>query len=195
MRPDTLPRFILRVFLWIPVCFGAWYASAAWHGAVTGWLASLIVDAFEPGIVKAVERVGIELVFVTRIPVQASAAQTGMLVVEVGPLIYSYGLALFLALALASRTSWHKLALGALALLPFEAWGIAFDFLAQAGIKLGPQVAAQAGFSSAQREAIAFGYQLGSLILPPLAPVAVWAALNLRFLEALVRPPRQPVDE
>jgi hypothetical protein len=190
MRPDTLPRFVLRTFLWIPVCFAAWYASAAWQASVTGYLAMLMVDVFEPGLVKAVERAGTDLVFVSRIPVQSSASQAGMLLAEVGPLIYSYGLALFLALALASRTSWSKLAFGVVVLLPFEAWGIAFDFLAQAGMKLGPEIAAQAGFSNTQREVIVFGYQLGSLIFPPLAPVAVWAALNRGFLEALLRAPR-----
>ena len=191
MRPDSLPRFVLRVFLWIPVCFAAWYATARYHPMPTGWLAHAIVNAFESGIVKAVERSGIDLVFVTRIPVQGSAAETGMLVVEVGPLVYSYGLALFLALMLASRAAWWKLVAGALALLPFEAWGIAFDFLAQAGIKLGPQVAPQAGFSGGQREAIVFGYQLGSLIFPTLVPIVLWAAMNRRFLEALLRAPRK----
>lgn len=190
MRPDSLPRFVLRVFLWVPPCFAAWYASATYHAAITGWLSLVMIDLFEPGIVKGVERSGIDLVFVTRIPVQ-SASGAGMLLVEVGPLIYSYGLALFLALMLAARAAWWKLILGAFALLPFEAWGIAFDFLAQAAIKLGPEVAAQAGFSGGQREAIVFGYQLGSLILPPLAPVVLWAALNRRFLEGVLRPPRQ----
>lgn len=188
MRPDSLPRFVVRVFLWMPLCFAAWYATAPYHAAVTGWLANGIVDMFQPGIVQAMERSGTELVFVTRVPAQASATEVGMLVVEVAPLVYSYGLALFLTLALASCTPWTRLVAGVAALLPFEAWGIAFDFLSQAAIRLGPQVSAQAGFGSAQREVIAFGYQLGSLILPPLVPVAVWAAVNRRFLAALLRP-------
>lgn len=189
MRPDTLARFVLRVFLWIPVCFAAWYASARYHSALTGWLSHVMIDVFEPGIVKAVERPGIDLVFVTRIPARAADGSAGMLEAEVGPLVYSYGLALFLALMLASRAAWWKLAAGAFALLPFEAWGIAFDFLAQVAVKLGPEVSAGAGFSGAQREAAVYGYQLGSLIFPPLAPVVLWAAFNRRYLEALLRAP------
>ena len=188
MPPDTLGRFVARTFLWIAPCFVAWYATAPYHAAVTGWISQMIANAFDDGIVKAVERSGSDLVFVTRIRVNAGPAGIGMLVAEVGPLIYSYGLALFLALMLASRASWWKLVLGAVALLPFEAWGIAFDFLAQAATKLGPEVSAQAGFSRAQREAIAFGYQLGALILPTLAPVVLWAAFNKRSLEELLRP-------
>lgn len=195
MRPDTLPRFVLRVFLWIAPCFAAWYVLAPYHAIVTGWFSHVIIDLFEPGIVKSVERSGTDLAFVTRLPVQAADGGKGVLVAEVGPLVYTYGLALFAALMLAARAGWWwKLVLGALALLPFEAWGIAFDFLAQAAVKLGPEVSAQAGLSAGQREAIVFGYQLGALILPPLAPVALWAAFNRRFLEGLLRPAaQQPV--
>ena len=188
MRDDTLARFVLRVFLWIPLCFAAWYMAAAYHGVAAGWLAQGIANAFQPDIVKAIERSGTDLVFVTRIPVRTSATESGMLVAEVAPMIYNYGLALFLALMLASRSAWWKLVAGAAALLPFEAWGMAFDFLAQAGVKLGPRVASQAGFSAAQREAIVFGYQAGALIFPTLVPVLLWAALNRPSLEALLRP-------
>jgi len=191
MRPDSLARFVLRVFLWMPVCFAAWYASAPYHAVVPGWLANVMVDVFQPGIVKTVERSGPDLAFVTRIQMRENGAEIGMLVAEVGPLVYSYGLALFLALMLAARAPWWKIVLGAFALLPFEAWGIAFDFLAQAGIRLGPQVSAEAGFSASQREVIAFGYQMGSLIFPSLIPVVLWAALNRRFLEETLRAPRR----
>ena len=78
MRRDTLPRFILRVFLWIPVCFFAWYASAPYHGAVTGPVAHVIAGGFKANLVKAVERSGIDLVFVTRIEAQARPGETGM---------------------------------------------------------------------------------------------------------------------
>jgi len=190
MRPlKAKSRFILRVFLWIPVCFFAWYASAPYHGAITGPVAHVIAGGFKANLVKAVERSGIDLVFVTRIGAQARPGETGMLVTEVNPLVYTYGLALFIALMLASRAAWWKLAAGVAALLPFEAWSIAFDFLAQVGITFGPQVSAQAGFSAGEREAIVFGYQLGSLIFPPLVPVALWAAFNRRFLEAMLRAP------
>ena len=63
-------------------------------------------------------------------------------------------------------------------LLPFQGWGIAFDFLAQVGIKLGPAVAAQAGLGGWRVEAIAIGYQIGTLILPSLVPVVLWAVFN-----------------
>jgi hypothetical protein len=64
-------------------------------------------------------------------------------------------------------------------------WGIAFDFLAQVGVRLGPEVAMQAGLVGWRREVIAFGYQLGSLVLPGVVPVILWASLNRPFIERL----------
>ena len=84
---------------------------------------------------------------------------------------------------LAARAKFWKILLGAAALLPFQSWGIAFDFLVQVGIRLGPEIAAQAGLFGWRREAIALGYQIGSLILPSLMPVVLWAICSRRFIE------------
>ena len=45
-----------------------------------------------------------------------------------------------IAMALAARAKGWELLAGAVALPPFQAWGIAFDFLMQVGIKLGPEI-------------------------------------------------------
>ena len=110
------------------------------------------------------------------------------MVAEANPLLYTYGLPLFAALLLASGDArrWRKLMLGAVALIPFQAWGICFDLLKQVAITAGPLVAAQAGFSPWQREIIALGYQLGWLILPTVAPIALWLALNRQLIPMLI---------
>ena len=46
---------------------------------------------------------------------------------------------------LAERAKWWKILVGTVVLLPFQSWGIAFDFLGQVGIQVGPDVSAQAG--------------------------------------------------
>ncbi len=61
-----------------------------------------------------------------------------------------------------------------LAVLP--AWGIAFETLKQ--LMLAPVVGDFVAAGPGARSAIAFGYQVGALILPTLAPVAAWLALN-----------------
>jgi hypothetical protein len=176
---------VLRTFLWLPPCFAAWYFSAQYHAAAVGWLARVWVNWFRPGIVSALERQGFELVFVTTIEVHPAPGQTAVLLPEVNPLLYTYGLALFLALMLAARARWWQLLVGAAVLVPFQSWGIAFDFLVQVGVRLGPDVSAQAGVFGWRREAIALGYQVGSLIFPSGVPVVLWAAFSRQFIEGV----------
>ena len=126
------------------------------------------------------------LVFVTTIKVYPAPGQTAVLVPEVNPLLYTYGLAFFLALALAERVKWWKILAGTVVLLPFQSFGIAFDFLAQVGIQLGPDVSAKAGLFGWRAEAIALCYQLGVLIFPSLVPVVLWAASSRLFTESVL---------
>lgn len=192
MRREGLPAFVLRTFLWLPPCLGAWYLVAGPHGLLAAWLAGPLAGAFSPGLVTGVELEGRELSFVTRLTTRTASGETGVLVPEVNPLIYTYGLAFFVALMLAARPRLWAVIAGALALLPFQAWGIAFDLLLQVGVRLGPEVAAQARIGDWEREVIALGYQLGALILPPIVPVLLWAAFNRPFLEGVVSRSRKP---
>jgi hypothetical protein len=118
--------------------------------------------------------------------VHPAPEQTAVLVPDVNPLVYTYGLAFYFALMLAARAAWWKILVGAAALLPFQAWGIAFDFLSQIGARLGPEVAALSGLSGWRLEGVALGYQVGSLIFPSLIPVLLWAAFNRRMIEVLM---------
>ena len=182
----SLGKFALRTFLWMPPCFAAWYFSAQYHAAVAGGLARILVDQFHPGVVSSLEQSGLDLVFVTTLVVHPAPGQSAVLTPEVNPLLYTYGLAFFLALMLAARAKWQQILVGAVVLLPFQSWGIAFDFLAQVGVKLGPEVSAQAGLLG-WREAIALGYQIGDLIFPSLMPVVLWVLLNRPFIELALR--------
>lgn len=179
----SLGRFVLHTFLGLPPCFAAWYLGAQHHAALAGELSRLLVDRLKPGLVSALEQPGFDLVFVTTLKVHPAPGQTALLLAEVNPLVYTYGLAFFLALMLAARAQWWKILVGAAVLLPFQSWGIAFDFLAQVGIKLGADVSTQAGLLGWRAEAIALGYQIGSLILPSLMPVVLWAIFNRPFIE------------
>ena len=187
MRPESLAGFILRTLLWLPLCFAAWYGIAKYHVALVGFLSRVIVETIRSGLVTALEQPGLDLVFVTRVVVHPGSGQAALLVPEVNPLLYTYGLAFFAALMLASRAKVWVLVVGAIALLPFQPWGIAFDFLVQVCVKLGPEVSAQVGVIGWQREAIALGYQLGALIFPTLIPVVLWAVFNLAFIKRLLR--------
>lgn len=182
----TLGKFALRTLLWFPLCLTAWYFSAHYHVAIVGELAHVLLNGLQPGIVSALEQTGTDLAFVTHLKVQVEAGRIGLLVPEVNPLLYTYGLAFFVALMLAANTQWWKILVGAIALLPFQSWGIAFDLLMQVGIKLGPDIAAQAGIFGWHLEAIALGYQIGNLIFPTLVPVVLWSSFNRLFIKSLL---------
>jgi hypothetical protein len=66
-----------------------------------------------------------------------------------------------------------------------QAWSIAFDFLAQL-VRAGPEAMARANLVGWRAEAVALGYQLGSLIFPAVAPVITWAALRRSFIQELI---------
>jgi hypothetical protein len=182
---DTIGRFALRTFTWLPLCFVAWYFGARYLMPLVGALAELLVHAFKSGLLSAVERDGLQLVFVTDLEVHPTPEQTAVLLVEVNSLLYTYGLPLFVALMLAARAKAWKILAGAAMLLPFQAWGAAFDFLAQVSARSGMQVAVQAGLTGWRAEFVALAYQLGSLMFPVLAPVAVWVGFNQPLLSRL----------
>ena len=183
----TLGKFILYTFLSLPPCFAAWYFTAKYLAAIAGGAALGLIGLLTSGVVSSMEQPGLDLLFVTTIKVHPVPGQTAIVVPEVNSLIYTYGIAFFLALMLAGRARWWKIIVGALVLLFFQAWGIAFDFLMQIGVKLGPEAAAQAGLAGWRVEAIALCYQLGVLIFPTLIPVMLWGVFCRPFIDSVIR--------
>ena len=192
MGRNPLYAFFLKAALLLPVCLALWYWKAEWFNSPAAIVSGWIMRGLFPGWVEAVEwsQRTISLVTTLRVPMVAGVkeGQYAVMVAESNPMLYGYGLPLFAALLLASGEArrWRKLMLGALVLIPFQAWGICFDLLKQVAIVAGPVVAAQTGISPWQREIIAVGYQVGTLILPTVAPIALWLALNRRLIPMLM---------
>lgn len=182
-----LPALGARTFLWLPVCFAAWHVTAPWHAPVAGGAARGLLALLKPGLVDGMERAGRDLTFVTSLEAYSAAGQAGAILVTVNPQVYTYGMALFAALMLASRARWWMLPAGLAILVPFQAWGIAFEVLAHCGILQGEALAQRAGLSGWRAEVIAFAYQAGALVFPPLVPVACWAAMARPIDLALLR--------
>jgi len=187
-RPGTRPlaRFVLWVLAWLPITFAVWYLAAPillWPAAL---LTELTARAGFPDIVRSIEQAGSTLVFTTSLkPGQAIGG--GVVSVDVNMLLYSFGLPLFAALTLAARQPRRArvLLIGYAVLLPVFAFGILADFLKNVAITAATQVVSQTGFSAWQREAIAFSFQFGSLILPAVAPAVVWVLAHRAFLERI----------
>ena len=85
-----------------------------------------------------------------------------MLTHDLNPLIYTYGSALFLALALASP-AFSRILIGLAILIPFHALGLAFEMLAEIAASL-PADRGERRIVGFKRELVPLGYQLGSLI-------------------------------
>jgi len=190
---STVGRFVLRTLGWLPILFPIWYFAAPLLLAPALLIVRALARAGLPDIVGAIEQSGTIATFVTTLRA-GGASQNGVITVDVNLLLYSFGLPLFAALTLAARErAWKRhLCIGYAALQPFIAWGVLADFLKNVAIAAGPAVASQTGFAGWQREAIAFAFQFGSLILPAVAPAVLWVALHGRFLAALRRRPVSP---
>ena len=179
-----MTRFVLRTLAFLPLAFAIWYFAAP----LLLWPALLVVRAIAyvgfGDLVRTVEQANAVATFVTTL-----RAGAGVVTVDVNLLLYSFGLPLFAALTLAAHEPrWKRhLAAGYAALAPIIAFGVLADFLKNVAITSGPSIAAQTGFVDWQREAIAFAFQFGSLILPAVAPAVLWIAMHSDFMMSLGR--------
>jgi hypothetical protein len=189
-----LARFIVIVLAWLPVCFGIWYFSAPLLAVPIHWLALGVAKAGFGDMILDVEKTGALFSFITNLrPASATSfsAGTAAVIVDSRSLLYTYGLPLFAALTLAATGIGNGarltrvLAIGYVVLLPFQTWGVFADALKQLAITMGPAISSQTGFSSFQREVIAFAYQFGTLILPTVIPAIVWVLTHRPFLEQM----------
>jgi hypothetical protein len=183
----SLAGLIVRVFAWLPVTFAIWYVAAPillWPAA---FMAEIIGRSAWADIIRGVERARAELTFVTTLKAGSAGGRSGDIVVGVDLLLYSFGLPLYAALVLAAKEPrWpRRLLFGYAVLMPFVAWGALADFLKTIAITMGSQIASQTGFVAWQREAIAFSYQFGALILPTVVPLVVWVVTHRPLLERL----------
>ncbi|HXX86328.1 MAG TPA: exosortase H-associated membrane protein [Casimicrobiaceae bacterium] len=184
---SPLARFVLMVAAWLPVTFAIWYLAAPVLVWPVAMLAELFTRSAFGDLVRGVEQSGALLTFVTSLkPASGEAGNAkAVLSVESNVLLFSFGLPMLVALILAAREPHvvRRIVIGYVVLLPFQTWGTVADFLKNIAILAGPAVSAQTGFNAWQREAIAFSYQFGTLILPTVVPAIVWVLMHRRFLE------------
>ena len=176
-RRDVLRVFGLALAL-LPFCLAAWYFAAEAINWIPSRLASPVIGA-AAGKVARIEAAQRNLAYFVEVqgPYRPGSAQVAEARVEVPVATYTYGIALFAALALAVR-GWRRparLAIGAAVLLVLPTVGVAFDALRQLGSA--PDLAPLLGWKGGTREAIALGYQVGSLLLPTLGPIISWLVL------------------
>ena len=106
-------------------------------------------------------------------------------VLEVDPARYGYGLPILLALLLAAHSGkfFRKAAIGALLLVPFQAFTISMVLLKDLAFRSG---AGGETFTQFQLEMIAYGYQLGTLLVPTVAPIVIWLWLDNKYVTTVL---------
>ncbi len=185
--PEGFSISLRRVLLWLPPMFVAWYLLSPLLASLVAGLLQMPLRLLSDGLIFKLEAEGALVHGVVRL----SGGQYGSLTVPPGrlaelildgrPMIHGYGIPLFFALLLGlprlpGRRRATLLAIAALLLV--VAFGVALGFGKAVLFDLDPAVSASLAPSPALREVIALGYQFGTLVLPAVGPLALWAWLH-----------------
>jgi len=176
-RRRVFTTFGLALLL-LPLCLAAWYVA----GIAVTWLPAHLASpaiGMAAGRVQKVEIAARSVTYVVEVEGKYRPGGTPRVEarVDVKAANYTYGVALFVALALAAR-GWRRparFAAGLAMLWVLPTFGITFEALRNIG--LAAELGALLNWGGGVREAIALGYQVGSLLLPTLAPIITWLAL------------------
>lgn len=176
--------FFARALLCLGPLLALWYWAREWVVMPAAWLAEHTMEFFFSRWVVGSELHGVNQVLLTTLTVPHPSGRVADLAPDVVVLTYCYGLPLLVALFIAARARglWWKLPLCALALPPFQAWGVCFSWLMQVAVQAGEYTRAKTYFSAWDQNLIALGYQLGFLLLPTLAPLMLWLYFERRFV-------------
>lgn len=174
----------VRALLWLGVLLSIWYWQREVFALPASWLAGHAMESFFPSWVAGVEQEGNMVVLLTRITIFTEDGRMGTLTPEVRALTYCYGPPLFLALLLASRAKgiWWKFPVGLFAMLPFQAWGISFDWLVDVAVHMANLTSSVTRFTPLHANLFGLAYQLGFLLFPTLIPFLLWVYLERGFV-------------
>jgi hypothetical protein len=186
-RPDNphLRQFLLFVFALIVPCFALWTVAADAIAMPVVGLADMILKAWFPTIVEGLVFQGGDVYLMTLlgdvdgrpVPVEQSEFQLAYLV---NPGIVSYSLPFYTTLHFATRKQDYlsSFVTGMLLLYPLILLGLVTLCMKDMMFHLGPLFMEQPGVWLPHGSVIAIAYQLNVLIVPTVAPIAVWAWQN-----------------
>jgi uncharacterized membrane protein len=198
--PDTtsgdelrLSELLILAFLWMLFGFMLWFYLSAFHGAPARVISGAILSEVLGGhFHQIIVEPGQNFLFQVETTIQytfrdGTAEALGFVV---NPLVFTYGLPLLFGLVMGSDASWLRkaavLTVGYITITVVQVWGVVFNSLKMLAFNFGSQtheVVREVGVSDS---VIALGYQLGTLILPALAPIFVWVLMNRRLVEQFV---------
>lgn len=198
--PPSLKAFLLTAVLWLPLAFFLWFVVRSVVVYLPIKLAGAGLVGWMPSVFESVVQEFSNAIVTTRFEAAGFGAtpegQVAMMGTDVDALMYCYGWPILLALVMATPLTWRRtflqLGIGLLVLVPAQAFGIAGEILLQLSYNFGDEVKAAVEAAGASQYVIAFWYQFGYLILPPIVPVVAWILMNRRFIESIAGPFREP---
>ncbi|XVJ71322.1 MAG: hypothetical protein HEQ39_18270 [Rhizobacter sp.] len=175
--------FVRALFCLFPL-LALWYWARDWVVQPVAWLAEQAMVYFFSRWAVGSELHGVSQTLLTVLTVPHASGRVADLTPETVVLTYCYGLPLLVALFVAARAKglWWKLPLCAVAMMPFQAWGVCFAWLVQVAVHAGEFTRAKTYFSSWDQNLIVLGYQFGFLLMPTLVPLLLWLFFERRFV-------------
>ena len=189
----TLGELLILASMWMLFGFMLWFYLSAFHGAPARLAADAILQQvlgsdFNRIIVDPNQRFLFQVE--TNIPFTFRDGTTEALGFVVNPLVYTYGLPLLFGLVMGSNVSWLRklivMLIGYATITVVQIWGVVWVSLKMLAFNFGAQAHEVVAAHGVSDGAIALGYQLGTLILPPLAPIFVWVLSNRALVEEFV---------
>ncbi len=184
-RLNPIQRFALLAFVGIVVLTTVWTKLSPWISYPVAVISKHGMEDLASGWVKQVQIAPGKIEVDTNVGV--ANAQTGGRWVEISidgdPGRYAYGFPIFLALLLAAWRKgrvWRAI-VGYIVLLPFQAFSISTSLLMQMVLATNLDLRLLK-ISQGQLEGLAYGFQLGSLVLPTLVPFLLWLWLDRQFV-------------
>lgn len=188
-----LSELLILASMWMLFGFMLWFYLSAFHGAPARIAADAILghvlgDDFHRIIVEPNQHFLYQVE--TTIQFTFKDGTTDALGFVINPLIFSYGLPLLFGLVMGSDVSWLRkfviMLIGYIAITGVQVWGVVWESLKMLAFNFGEQTHAIVTSHGVSDASIALGYQLGTLILPALAPIFVWVLTNRPLVEQFV---------
>ncbi len=188
MRFSPVSRFFWTVVFLLPFTFAAWYFMGILLTMPVAALVELVMRGLFPHAISGIEQHGFLLDILTRF--SPPNLPQGELTFRINPMIYGYSMPLYTAILLATPgkegAKWRHWIIGILILYLVQVFGVCFDILKTLLFEMGGDVARQMHLTAQwQLDAVALGYQFGYLILPAVAPIAIWIAFHRPFIATL----------
>jgi hypothetical protein len=188
-----LSEMLILASMWMLFGFMLWFYLSAFHGAPAriaseAILSHILGDDFYRIIVEPSQHFLYQVE--TQIQFTFRDGTTDALGFVVNPLIFSYGLPLLFGLVMGSDVSWLRklviMLIGYFVITLVQIWGVVWQSLKMLSFNFGEQTHAIVLSHGVSDASIALGYQLGTLILPALAPIFVWVLSNRPLVEQFV---------